>query len=58
MYGKMSTVRFCIFLSSSPRVVKIAAALQPNPISMENAALPESPTLEKMPSVMNASDAK
>ena len=42
-------------LFSSPRVVSMAAAEQPKPIRIENAALPVSPALRKMPSVIKAS---
>ena len=47
--------RRCTRLSSSPRVVRIAAAVQPNPSKSEKTARPVSPTRRNSPSVMNAS---
>ena len=55
MYGNMRIARRCTALFSSPRVVSMAAAEQPKPIRIENAALPVSPALRKMPSVIKAS---
>ena len=54
MYGRMRMTRRCTFLFSSPRVVRMAAALHPNPSSSENTARPVSPTRANSPSVMNA----
>ena len=58
MYAKIQITRVCSRLFSRPRVVKIAAAVHPNPIKTENAALPVSPTRPKRPSVMNANAEK
>ena len=55
IYGSTRMARRCICSFSSPRVVRMAAAEQPNPIVMEKTALPVSPTLPKMPSVIKAS---
>ncbi len=46
--------RRCTRLFSNPRVVRIAAAVQPKPSSSEKTARPVSPTRRNMPSVMNA----
>lgn len=50
----MQITRVCKRLFSKPRVVNIAAAVQPNPIKIENAALPVNPTRRNSPSVINA----
>ena len=55
MYGRIRMTRRCSFLFSSPRVVRIAAAVHPNPSSSEKTARPVSPTRRNKPSVMNAS---
>lgn len=55
MKGRMRMTRRCTCLLSSPRVVRIAAAVQPKPNKSEKTALPVSPTRRNTPSVMNAS---
>lgn len=47
-------VRRCTRLSSNPRVVRIAAAVQPKPITSEKTALPLKPIFAKAPSVSAA----
>ena len=53
--GRIATVRFWADFVEYPRVVSIAAAVQPKPEVKEKAALPESLTFSKSPSVANAS---
>ncbi len=53
--GSIATVLFCAFGVEYPRVVSIAAAVQPKPETRENAALPDKLAFSKSPSVANAS---
>ena len=52
--GRIATVRFCALGVEYPRVVSIAAAVQPKPDTSEKAVLPERLTFSKSPSVAKA----
>ena len=54
MYASTAIVRFCADGAEYPRVVIIAAAVQPKPDTSEKAVLPERFTFSKSPSVAKA----